>query len=757
MFKDMFRTPPVLLFTLCVAISGLSIYLQSPHEGNNHPGTDTLFSVRRAYADLNEIASAPHSIGTLEHDKVMQYIISACQTAGLAAQIQHSTSIRPSNGAVTAADIHNIIAVRKGSNNSKAVLVMAHYDSQPNTFGAGDNGVGVAAMIETARVLNAIGQLRNDVIFLFTDGEECGLLGAKAFIEESPLMRQLGIVLNFEGRGNSGIPTMFEVNPANGWIVREYISGAAHPFANSLSFEIYKRLPNDTDYSLFKKAGISGLNNAFIEGFVNYHSMTDSRERLDLNTLRQEGENMVSLVKHFGSINIVRTKEKDISYFNIIGSYMIHYPSSWDLVFIILAFSVLGFQTIKSIRRGQLTIKGLLAGAGVFLMTSIIIYFLSGYLLGLFKLLSPFNSRFYAGNTYSSYYYFFSVTVFSVAVFALSYGYVSKKLNTLSIVLGAILGEALLMPGLFLMASTASYFLCLPLLSVLIGVAILRWENTGEVLQKWASSVRQMGFSVIALLIMSPVIYMTYVAFGLSSQLQVAVVMLCLLLGLLLPMLMPVVKSRTYLIPIAGLILFLTSISLGYFNGKFTSVQPLRTNLQYILNVDSGKAEWVSDFLKTDSWNHQFFTQARIHGLPDRYGLKLLNAAPILPLQPTNVNIQMDTVAEGRRKLALYFKPLEHITSIRVQITGNDPAGGVMINGKATPKGLGPFYMVEYYAPGKNGMVIEFDLKPSVKFEMMVIDRRIGIPSLPGYSNMPDNIVHGPSGNTSEVVKSYKL
>ena len=107
--------------------------------------------------------------------------------------------------------------------------------------------------------------------------------------------------------------------------------------------------------------------------------------------------------------------------------------------------------------------------------------------------------------------------------------------------------------------------------------------------------------------------------------------------------------------------------------------------------------------------------------------------------------------------MALYFKPLEHITSIRVQITGNDPAGGVMINGKATPKGLGPFYMVEYYAPGKNGMVIEFDLKPSVKFEMMVIDRRIGIPSLPGYSNMPDNIVHGPSGNTSEVVKSYKL
>jgi len=76
--------------------------------------------------------------------------------------------------------IANIIARLKGKGDGKAILVIGHYDTVPSSPGAADNGYSVAAMLETLRRLRAGGPLDNDVITLFSDGEELGLLGARA-------------------------------------------------------------------------------------------------------------------------------------------------------------------------------------------------------------------------------------------------------------------------------------------------------------------------------------------------------------------------------------------------------------------------------------------------------------------------------------------------------------------------------------------------------------------------------------------------
>ena len=46
--------------------------------------------------------------------------------------------------------------------------------------------------------------LRNDLIVLFTDGEELGLLGAKGFVETYPALRDIKVTLNFDMRGDYG-------------------------------------------------------------------------------------------------------------------------------------------------------------------------------------------------------------------------------------------------------------------------------------------------------------------------------------------------------------------------------------------------------------------------------------------------------------------------------------------------------------------------------------------------------------------------
>ena len=65
----------------------------------------------------------------------------------------------------------------------KPLALAGHYDTVPTTPGAGDDTSALATMLETARALVAAPILRNDVILIFTDEEEYGQSGAKAFTE----------------------------------------------------------------------------------------------------------------------------------------------------------------------------------------------------------------------------------------------------------------------------------------------------------------------------------------------------------------------------------------------------------------------------------------------------------------------------------------------------------------------------------------------------------------------------------------------
>ena len=90
-------------------------------------------------------------------------------------------------------------------------MFVAHYDSVPSGPGAGDDAASVAAILETIRALKAgATPLRNDLIVLFTDGEELGLLGAKGFVETYPALRDIKVTLNFDMRGDYGPSVMFQ-------------------------------------------------------------------------------------------------------------------------------------------------------------------------------------------------------------------------------------------------------------------------------------------------------------------------------------------------------------------------------------------------------------------------------------------------------------------------------------------------------------------------------------------------------------------
>ena len=259
----------------------------------------------------------------------------------------------------------NVVATMRGSDPTGTVILAAHHDSVGMGPGAADDGAAVAALLETARALRTGGEPRNDVVLLITDGEENGLLGADAFVREHPLGDRGGVVLNFEARGVGGPSLMFETSRDNAGLVDAFTSVAPHPRGDSSMVEVYRLLPNNTDFTPFAAGGFSGLNFAFIEGAARYHTAGDSITNLDRGSLQHHGENMLALARTLGGTDLRSVEsDHDDTYFRLLG-LPVSYPNGavWPLA--VLAVLLVALLAWLARRRGLVTVPQVLLAARV--------------------------------------------------------------------------------------------------------------------------------------------------------------------------------------------------------------------------------------------------------------------------------------------------------------------------------------------------------------------------------------------------------
>lgn len=736
------------IFSIALLISIFSIWIDSPPAVINESAPDSVFSATRAYTYLQEICKAPHSTGTPENKRVREYIVEHCKQWGLDTHIQNTTAIRKSKTGVYAANVYNVIARLKGQDSKKCLVVMAHYDTQPNTVGAGDDGAGVAAMMETARILTSTNKvLKNDVVFLFTDAEESGLLGAQGFIQDSVMANEVGLVLNFEGRGSSGVSTMFEVNSKNGWAVQQYKIAADYPVGSSLGYEIYKTLPNDTDYTIFRNAGISGLNHGFIEGFVNYHSPNDKPENLDLRSLQHHGSNMLSMVKHFGNLNIVETKADDISFFNVSRYYMFTYPASWNLNFVIFCFILLLSFVIIGFRKKQITLGGFAVGFFAFIGLLVFLFFTIMFFVRGIESAYPLYKHFYASNSYNIYYYFTAFTSLSIVMYAFLYRWLLTKFSLASLLAGILLLQVFVLALLYVFMPTAIFIILFPLIFTLIGNIILLLRTDSETT---ASMALQLCLLVPALYLLSSAVLQMFTVFGLSPQVGAAVVLLGLLLGLLLPVFSRAFDHSRNAVIVMAVICFVAALIGAHFNSGFTEQQPLQSNVLYQIQADDKKAYWISDFTTPDDGNKQYFSNFRIKN--DR----IQSDAPLIAIGAPTMQVLKDTVEGKIRKLYLHCQSTRNAISMLIAIGDKNPAQNIFIDGPGGGNGNkriadGRYRMVDYAGLDSAGFNITIETKPNLPFELTLTDRSIGLPTLDGYDGYPKHVIPGVGWNSNTI------
>ena len=700
------------------------------------------FSSGRAMELLKNFAVKPHPIGSAEHNKVRDYIISELKSLGFMPQIQKTQVMREwSVSFIRVASIENIMVRIPGTNNSKAVMLVAHYDSVPTGPGTSDDGSGVVTLLETLRALKNNPPLKNDVIFLFTDGEEIGLMGAKAFADQHPWAKDVGVILNFEASGSGGSVMMFETSNLNGWLVNEFAEAAQYPVATSLAYEIYKRMPNDTDLSIFKKAGYAGLNFAFLGNRYDYHTMSDNLQNIDERTLQQDGSYALSLTKHFGNLNLDNVEATNSVYFNLFGYRLITYSTLLVIPFAIIIALFFIIILVIGFRKKMIGVGGTLAGFFAFLLNLVLVpviiqcfyrIIIKGYPGEHFMLLF-----------YNNGYLLLAAIFFALALTFVIYWFLTKGMKVLYSVLFIFVIALLYFSGLF----TWIYFIITIVIAVALYLIFRKgkavWNLTTGSLFGWLvltiyTSIYVPGVSYLfawplflalipifivfltgkenlltlrniilfAVFAIIPVLWFSSLVdvFNLSMGIGMiggTIMIVSLLSSLLIPQINIITSGSKLLVPGIFIILSAMCFLLLLSNSKYNERYRKMNSLFYLYDADVNESFLGSTDLKPDNWISKYLTDNpdTVSGVKyfPRYNRMLLKKdmkgdSLLVPV----MEITEDTVISGLRTVKFHLSSERKSTIIDIYI---NPAS-VVVAGKIN--GLEVKSFKEYNSKGKN-------------------------------------------------------
>jgi hypothetical protein len=761
---DLTRSGPVAL--ACVAAAAyFAIVGQEPPRPS---GTDTApqeFSAGRAALDVAAIAERPHPIGSADHTRVRNYILERMRSLGVEPELQQATAIFSRDR--LAGRITNILARLRGTANTRAVMLAAHYDSVPSGPGAGDDASGVAVLLETLRALRAGPPLANDVIFLVTDGEEVGLLGAAAFTAEHPWARDVGLVLNFDARGNSGPAMMFETTPGNGRLIDLLRENAPYPWASSLTYAVYQRMPNDTDLTVFRQSGLAGLNFAFIGHVEAYHTRIDTPDNLDGGTLQQQGSYAVAIARAAGNADLRLPSRADATYFNTFRSHMVVYPESWAVPLAMAALLLLLVVSIAGFRRGRLT-GGKLALAALALPLSIgataslALAMLAGA-HWLHRVVLP------AGSVATSGWYAGSVVALALAVASTLSCIVYRSLSAAALGIGALIWWALLSVATSVLLPGASYLFVWPTIFVTLAVASGLLARPGAEVSL-RREIATLALLLPAILVLAPVGYSLHVAFPLHS---VGTIILAAYLSIGLSLIAQPVHRTVAIFgwraPAVALGCVLALFVAGAAVTRYSATHPQASNLLYLLDADNGRAAWATRAATANAWTEQVLTRTPGRGpLPAFFssdaGEFLHHEAPVAALSPPVVSVNSDSAVNGRRVLRLRVSAGADAWEVRVRVIGADVLSA-QVNGKPMTAERGELHTpgeewsLRFFNPGADGIELALEISAETPFTLRSTAYLLGLPSLAGGSTppRPANVMPNHDGDLTLIAHAVQF
>jgi hypothetical protein len=708
------------------------------------------FSAARAVDHLRVIARQPHPVGSAEHDRVRDEIAARARAHGAEVELQEAVVFRPSRArrqTGVVGRVANVLARLPGRGNGTAILVDAHYDSVFTGPGASDDGVGVAVMLETLRALRAGPPLDNDVVFNLSDAEEVGLLGAAAFVERHPWAADVGLVLNLEARGTGGPAIMFQTSGPGRDLVRELGRAAPFPTASSLTYDVYRRLPNDTNFSVYRGAGWPGYDFAFIQGVTAYHTALDSLDHVDPRTVQHLGDAVLALCRHFGGLPLDRltaAEKGGAVYFDLLGRTLLAYPASWALplaalvVGLALAVALLaaGRRTLplREVVGGWLLAGGAVAGSAAVA---------AGLRLAVMTL-HPSTREMESGELYNGALYAGAYSLLAVALTSALLAVTARWRQPLAAPFGALLWWVALAPLSALLLPGGSHLASWPTLGALLALVIQvrSWPEVPGEHPPLVRTAAVAGLALPAVLLLAPTVALLWV--GLTTALAWVIAPVAALATLLLaPQLELVARTHRRLVPAAAAAAALALLLAGSVTGGFDRERPRPNSVRYELDADGGAARWVSFDHRLDPWTAQYIPAGTPAVADD--GPRFTAPAPSLALQPPAVDVLERLEVGGRERLRLRVRSPRGAPVLKVRAGGAEVTA-LEVAGAAVPEGARARLSLTAHALGPDGFDMVVELPSGRPLGLELEDRSYGLPEVAGISPRAEDMIAKPSG-----------
>lgn len=684
----------LIAFLVLILLVFFSFKSLMPSKISESSTPETQFSTERALSQLKVISEKPHYIGSEAHDEVREYLLLQLELLGLEPNVQEGFTLNKNWGVL--AKPKNILARIPGSEQGKALMLLAHYDSAPHSksYGASDAGSGVVAILEGVRAYLSSGQTpNNDIIILFSDAEEIGLMGAKLFVEEHPWVQDVGIVVNFEARGSGGPSNMIlETNQGNATLIKEFIkANPSHPVTSSLMYSVYKLIPNDTDSTIFRElADIDSFFFAFIDDHYHYHTAADTYENLDRNTLEHQGTYVMAILNHFTESNLENLKaDEDFIYFNFPFIKMVSYPFSWIVPMLILAILLFIGLVLYGISRQKLNRKEIFNGFIPFLsslaVSGLLTFFGWKILLKIYPaygeiLLGATNEGF----TYNGHLYIIAFVALTLAITFSFYGKFHRKERPANLVVAPLFIWMILCTLLAIYLKGGAFFI-IPVYFTLAMLFILTFQERPNL-------IVLLLLSAPAIFIFAPYVQFFPVGLGLK-MLVISAVFTVLLFGLLIPVLASFRKKRSF----ALLFLLLAFVAFlgAHFESDFSDDRHKPNSLVFFQDADLQKSYWVTYDHLLDSWTKNYLGDAPLNAkeiisnvTSSKYGTGFSYAVEtqLKELPSPEIKRIKDTLVGDYREVSLLISPQRKVNRLALFADEEAIFKEFEVNGLSLPK-----------------------------------------------------------------------
>jgi len=285
----------------------------------------------------------------------------------------------------------------------------------------------------------------------------------------------------------------------------------------------------------------------------------------------------------------------------------------------LLALTAIGLlvaAVAAGLRRGALTVRGLIGGAMAFPVATLLttaVAFLAWFGL---KASVPDLGVFTLG-TDQNLFFVFGLIAFAFAVFAALYTPLLRRVRAENMALGALAWWVVLSIGFALAAPSAAYLWTLPALAA-AGVAVWRISGERSGAWRWAAGVG-VPLAVLVVIYAPVMLIFTVLAFRLDGMGFPAVGIMGLFTALAAGLFVPHLGQRLagrrallrsgWLAPVAAAALAVLLVAVGAARLGYDEAYPRPDFVGYVLDADSGRAAWETG--DHDSWTEPLLRNAR--------------------------------------------------------------------------------------------------------------------------------------------------